>query len=312
MYVIADIEWVTSCDGKISPVQLAAVRVAEGWNQINFFSSFIKPFDNTFDDWTQVAFNGGSPEDFQNANSTAEVISDFLKWLGNDTILWWLDQSKDLFFKLVADFLGVNRLPKAISISAYVYDSLKGQPNSRGSAYTIAAKRGINVKNYLKHCSKNDVRVMRELLQKFKYPQSKLLMPCPSPKPQKTAQPFLYVYDKSTNTIHSRGCKRISGSDTIGYPNFTTALRKGYKACECCKGEFQTALRGRNWDILSRISYNFVFAPNSSVFHTPNCRAILSARMIQGTGDYNVAAETGRTPCRICNPTNSVYKAETN
>lgn len=311
MYVIADIEWVTSRDGKILPVQLAAVRVDEDWNQIDFFCSFIKPFDNTFDDWTQVAFKGGSPEDFQNANDAADVIFDFLQWLDYDTLLWWLDQSKDIFFKLVAVFLTVNRLPKAKSISAYVYDYLKGQPNSRGSAYTIAAKRGIKVKNYLKHCSQNDVRVMRELLQKIKYPQSKLLMPCPGLKSPKAAQTFLYVYDKSTNTIHSRGCKSISNGDTISYPNFTTALRKGYNACKCCKGEFQTALRGRNRDILSRISYKFVFSPNSSVFHTPSCRAILSARMIQGTGDYNIAAETGRTPCRICNPTPFVKPIQT-
>lgn len=311
MYVIADIEWVMSHDGKISPVQLAAVRVDEGWNQINFFSSFIKPFDNTFDDWIQIAFNGGSPEDFQNANSAAEVISDFLQWLGNDTILWWLDQSKDLFFKLVADFWGINRLPKALSISAYVYDYLKGQPNSRGSAYTIAAKRGMSVRHRLKHCSNNDVRVMRELLQKIKYPQSKLMMPCPSPKTQKTAQTLHYVYDKSTNTIHSCCCKSISNGDTISYPNFTTALRKGYKACKCCKGEFQTALRERNRDILSRINFKFVFSPNSSVFHTPDCHAILSARVIQGTGDYNAAVDTGRIPCRICNPTPFVKPSQT-
>lgn len=106
MYVIADIEWVTSCDGTISPVQLAAVRVDEGWNQIDFFCSFIKPLDNTFDDWTQVAFNGVSPEDFQNANNAADVIFDFLQWLDYDTLLWWLDQSKVIFFKLVAVFGG--------------------------------------------------------------------------------------------------------------------------------------------------------------------------------------------------------------
>ena len=57
MYVIADIEWVTSRDGRISPVQLAAVRVDEGWNRINSFCSFIKPLDNSFDDWTQENVN---------------------------------------------------------------------------------------------------------------------------------------------------------------------------------------------------------------------------------------------------------------
>lgn len=302
MYVIADIEWVTSANSEISPVQLAAVRVDGSWNQVNSFYSFIKPIDNAIDDWTQIAFNGGSQEDFQNANSVADVISDFIQWLGHDTLLWWLDQSKELFFKLATEFLGINSLPTAISLSAYVYDYLKGQPNSCGSAYTIASRRGISVKYRLKHCSKNDVRVICELLQKIKYPQSRLLEPCACSKPQKASPIYLYIYDKATNTIHSRCCNNITNGDTISYPNFTTALRKGYKACQCCKREFQSALRERNRDIISRISFKFVFAPHSSVFHTPDCRAILYARTIQGTGNYNAAVDTGRKPCQLCNP----------
>ena len=302
MYVIADIEWVTTAKGEISPVQLAAARVDGNWKQVNSFYSFIKPIDNAIDERTSVAFNGGSPEDFQNADSASEVFSDFLIWLGNDTLLWWLNQSNEVFQKLAADCSETGSLPEAISISARIYDFLKGQRNSCGSAYHIAAKRGIKVRSYLKHCSKNDVRVMRELLQTLKYPQSELLKPCPRPNPKRVVQTLLYVYDKSTNTIHSRCCKNISDGDTINYPNFTTALRKGYKACKCCKREFQTALRERNRDILSRISFKYVFAPKSLVFHTPNCRAILSAREIRGTGDYNTAAATGRNPCRLCNP----------
>ncbi|MGN0687489.1 MAG: exonuclease domain-containing protein [Oscillospiraceae bacterium] len=302
MYVIADIEWVTTANGEISPVQLAAARVDGNWNQVNAFCSFIKPIDNAIDDWTQVAFNGGSPEDFKNANSLAEVISDFLMWLGNDTLLWWLDQSKDIFFKLASECSDSGSLPEAISISAHIYGFLKGQRNSCGSAYHIAAKRGIKVKRHLKHCSKNDVRVMRELLQTIKYPLSELLKPVVPTQPQKVEQPLLYVYDKSTNTIHSLSCENISNGDTICYPNFATALRKGYKACKCCKREYLTALRERNRDIISRVMYHYVYSADSKVFHKPTCKAILSAKIIMGSTLYKTAIDTGRTPCRICNP----------
>lgn len=302
MYVIADIEWVTTAKGEISPVQLAAARVDGNWNQVNSFFSFIKPIDNAIDERTSVAFNGGSPEDFQNADSAAEVFSDFLMWLGNDMLLWWLNQSNEVFQKLAADCSETGSLPEAISISARIYDFLKGQRNSCGSAYHIASKRGIKVKSYLKHCSKNDVRVMRELLQKLKYPQSELLKPAPAVETKSREQPLLYVYNKSTNTIHSRDCENIPDGDTIGYPNFTTALRKGYKTCKCCKSEYIGALRERNRDIISRVFYHYVYSEDSKVFHRPTCKAILSAKKIMGTTNYKTAIDTGRTPCRICNP----------
>ena len=170
MYVIADIEWVTTRGEKISPVQLAAVRVDENWNEINSYFTFIKPLDRSFDDWKQIACNGGTKFDFLTARNAADVISDFLRWLNRDILLWWLDQSNELFSRLVVNLLKNTEPPESMSISKYVQAFLEGQPHSRSNVYTLAASRGVATKNRLKHCSDEDVQVIRQLMQAIEYP----------------------------------------------------------------------------------------------------------------------------------------------
>ena len=302
MYVIADIEWVTTRGGIISPVQLAAVRVDENWNEINSYYTFIKPLDRSFDDWKQIACNGGNKFDFLTARNAADVISDFLRWLNRDILLWWLDQSNELFSRLVVDLLKNTEPPEAMSISKYVQAFLVGQPHSRSNVYTLAASRGVATKNRLKHCSDDDVWVIRQLMQTIEYPQSKLLEPVVFPETQNEIPEFKYIYDKSTNTIHVNSCENIPDGEHIGYPNFTTALKKDYKPCKCCKSEYLAALKERNRDIISRVRYNYLYSVNSNVFHKPTCKTILAAKDIKGSELYETAVNTGRTPCRLCNP----------
>ncbi|MGN0679698.1 MAG: hypothetical protein ACI4JS_08560 [Oscillospiraceae bacterium] len=306
MYVIADIEWVTTCDGRISPLQLAAVRVDESWNQINSYFTYIKPIDSSFRDWTQPACNGGSKNDFLTARSAAEVFSDILLWLGGDTLLWWLSQSKELFNTLAVDLLGDTQLPEAISISEYVQAFLEGQPHARSNVYTLAASLGVKTKHRLKHCSDNDVRVIRQLMQAIKYPQSELLNPVVISdavwKARRSALGQMYIYDKSTNTIHAHGCKNISDGELLGYSGFTTAFKKGYKPCECCKSEYMAALEKRNRDIISRTKFNYLYTSLSNYFHKPTCIEMLSAGEIMGSEYYETAINSGRTPCPLCTP----------
>ena len=302
MYVIADIEWVTTRGGIISPLQLAAVRVDENWNEINSYYTFIKPLDRSFDDWKQIACNGGNKFDFLTARNAADVISDFLRWLNRDILLWWLDQSNELFSRLVVDLLRNTEPPEAMSISKYVQAFLVGQPHSRSNVYTLAASRGVATKNRLKHCSDDDVWVIRQLMQTIEYPQSKLLEPVVFPETQNEIPEFKYIYDKSTNTIHVNSCENIPDGEHIGYPNFTTALKKDYKPCKCCKSEYLAALKERNRDIISRVRYNYLYSVNSNVFHKPTCKTILAAKDIKGSELYETAVNTGRTPCRLCNP----------
>lgn len=57
----------------------------------------------------------------------------------------------------------------------------------------------------------------------------------------------------------------------------------------------------RNEDILARVQYNFVFTPDSKVFHKPSCKLMLRANDIKGSIYYKSAAKN-RRPCKICHP----------
>lgn len=57
----------------------------------------------------------------------------------------------------------------------------------------------------------------------------------------------------------------------------------------------------RNADILARAQYNFVFTPDSLVFHRPSCKLMLRVNDIQGSVYYKTAAKN-RRPCKLCHP----------
>lgn len=60
-------------------------------------------------------------------------------------------------------------------------------------------------------------------------------------------------------------------------------------------------IRERNADILARVQYNFVFTPDSAVFHKPTCKLMLRANDIKGSIYYKTAAKN-RRPCKLCHP----------
>lgn len=314
MFVIADFEWITNAAGHHSPTQLAAIRVDDEWNEVSVFKALIRPRDSEFHDWSHVAYTGGTATDFLHARNAHNVFSDFEEWLSDDDILlWWYSESEMLFKKLVSLILKVKENHKAVSINEYVYSFLDGEKCSRGNAYRIAEARGVKFRDSLKHSSINDCNVIMGLMAAIKYPQEKLLCPVER-KPKETASHptnaiLPYQYDTVGGLIHKLGCEHIGAGTTIGYPNFKTPLRKGYKPCECCKQEYQAAVRERNYDIISRTQYTYIFSPDSKVYHKYTCGLMLGAKVIKGTRTYEAVAATNRTPCKLCNPTpNDTYR----
>lgn len=310
MFVIADLEWMTNKDGHQSPTQLAAIRVDSEWNEVNTFNSLIRPRDFEFHDWKHVSYTGATPSDFLHARNAHNVLDSFEQWLNEDDILlWWYDESEMIFKKLIRLIFKTEDQHKAVSANEYIYEFLQGQPNSRGNAYKLAAARGVNTNDSLKHNSVNDARVMRELLAIIEYPQDNFLVPLvKKEKPMKPSVQFAtlpYQYDPKTNTIHKKECPDllIGEIETQGYESLKNALRKQYKPCDCCKEEYRTALRERNLDIIERTQYTYIFSPDSKVFHKYNCGLMLQAKSILGTIKYDTVTKTGRTPCKICNPT---------
>lgn len=302
MFVIADLEWMTNNEGHLSPTQLAAVRVDENWCAVKEFSARIRPRDPSFYAWKHVSYCGGTPSDFLGAPSAFTVLRAFESWLNEeDVLLWWYEESEELFRKMVGMILKESEPHRAVSIRQYVAAFL---PRARGNPYRVAEAEGINTKAALKHCSPNDVRVMRELLEKLGYPQEELLKPLV--KKQKT--PPLhddrpYQYEAGSNRIHLRDCDRIAALPTQGFATLLSAIRKDFKPCDCCKEQFRSAVHQRNADILARSQYTYVFTPDSAVYHRPTCGTVLQAKTILGVCHYKRLAQTERVPCRLCKPT---------
>ena len=91
-----------------------------------------------------------------------------------------------------------------------------------------------------------------------------------------------------------------STNDVAVMRNLLSTLGYGKKAVQ--KASTKTVdRRARNADILSRVEYNYIFSPNSKVFHRPSCHLMRNAIDIEGCIYYKTAIKE-RVPCRVCRP----------
>ena len=98
MYVLIDMEWVTNRHGNHWPTQLAAIRVDEEWQTVDFFSVLFRPKDITFQKWDHMAFSGWTRDNFLNADSLYPALDAFEHWLQPEDILcWWHQEAYDLY-----------------------------------------------------------------------------------------------------------------------------------------------------------------------------------------------------------------------
>lgn len=314
MFVLADIEWITNKDGEEYPTQLAAVRVDENWNETDSFSTFIRPKDGEIPNIKHMAYTGGTAEDFLNADTLKDVLTEFENWLSEeDVIVWWHYESKKVFKKscrLVFDRKSEN---KSTVANMHVYSFLVGKESSQGNMYKIAASRGVDTQRYIPHFSPDDAEVMTELMKAIEYPQQELLKPLPKPEKsehEKTKKPINiavnlpYQYDPLTNTVHTRACPELSGriNEMHGYEYLITSVRKGYKPCKCCSDEYYKLRRERNSLVLGNTPFAYAHVQGSGVFHKTECKRLISAKEITYAWSYKELADTGKTPCKICIP----------
>lgn len=67
--------------------------------------------------------------------------------------------------------------------------------------------------------------------------------------------------------------------------------------------DFSAARRDRNSWVVENSPYNYLFSPNSRIFHTRDCKLVLSSSSdVRGTMKYKTCIEKKRKPCKICNP----------
>ena len=308
MFVIIDMEWMTNTEGHHAPTQISALRVDENWNTVAEFGARIRPRDASFYNWDHVAYNGGTVRDFIGAKNAYVVLSDFCGWLcEDDVLLWWHAEAECLFKRLIGMILGKKTGQKSVAVWKHVSAFLKEQGIPKGSPYELAERCGLAVDASMRHCAQSDAGVLRQLLEKIRYPQQKFLEPLPEKGTEKKIFPLSsqlpFQCDSEAMKIHRKECPLIEGKETKGYACLQRPIGKGYKPCTCCKEAYRQAVKERNADIISRTQYTYVYTPDSTVFHKHTCGLVLHANTILGARKYKTVVQSGRTPCGKCCPT---------
>lgn len=296
MYVLADVEWVENNQGLISFTQIAMLRVDEKWRLVRCKSRRIRPKDASFHKWDHIAFTGGTKDDFLTAPSSSQAFEDIQNWLWpGDTICWWSNESKEWIQKMVPTITN-----RQIVINERVANFLGQKLNS---PYQLGRKLKLLPPGE-KHNSRNDVEMMRMLLEAIHFPQPIPEIITPVPTFAKASSNFPeYIAHIETNRIHKKGCDLLPATgSTKGYNELTKPVGKGYVPCDCVKDEFRKARKTRNQSIIDRTEYSFIYSPDSMVFHRRDCKIALNAKQIMGTVQYHNCLATGRQPCKVCNP----------
>lgn len=310
MFVIADIEWMTNSEGYHYPTQLAAVKVDENWNEVSTISSYIKPRYGHSYNLNHIAYTGAYNADLTRAKSAYKAFCHFDNWIcEDDVIVWWHYESETVFNQLYKSLLEKPNTHKSVKANKYVHGYLFGKAKTSYSLYRLAKINGIDADIKLSHCSENDIKVFRNLMAEIKYPQEQLLQPLVTEeKPSDSSAPkwnLTYVYVGKTNTVHKRGCSSITDEFEITkqFPKLDESVRRRYKPCDCCKKEYTAFLRAKNKDIVERAGFNYLYSPDSKIFHKHTCPIVFNSRRINGTLTYGNPAIQSRTPCKFCNPT---------
>lgn len=301
-YVIADVEWVEK-GYKKSPTQLSALRVDENWNVLDRFSSFIRPMDASFYDWSHIAYSGGKKEDFIYAYGCHKVFEDFNNWVGDDTVCWWCKPSLDLYL-LINKIVLKNPCPKqCVFISDYLPAFLGVPYKAARSAYRLAKARNIPVPEP-EHYSANDVSTDVKLLKEISFPQSLLSEPPQKPDKRKTNfNSYPYQYDRTNGIFHRSGCELIDeNADLQGFNTMKKAICDKYRPCACVRNELKLARCEKVIDEINRSQYTFVYTENSDVFHRYTCGLLHNASHILGAVKYETVVAKGLRPCKVCNP----------
>ncbi len=305
MYIIADIEWVENQSGRVSPTQISAARVDGQWNEVEQYTSYIKPQDSTFHSWEHVAYMGGKVSDFLEARACCTVLEEFREWVGEDTVCWWFPTSAEIYARINKALLGVRETSKPILLSEYILGALHDQKCVRGTPYKLARARDIDVPR-VEHNSRNDVIAVLNLLKGVSFPQKALLSPPVKPSPHgqtPNGKRFKYQYEVSAALLHKGGCPLLPENvEVLGYDDLTEPVRKKYKPCICIKTELHLAKLASEADEKKERRYTYVYIESDSAFHQKGCSLLHGASHVLGAVKYETLLAKGLHPCKVCCP----------
>ncbi|NLC78683.1 MAG: hypothetical protein GX683_03030, partial [Ruminococcaceae bacterium] len=176
MIVLVDIAWITNEKREICPTQVAAIRNDEGWNSVDSFFSRIKPKNESFHDWSHIAYSGGKPKDFTNAQSAAFVLLRFLSWLSADDLLcWWNEVPREIFLRVVDTLLQKKPRQRSVMLKEHISKSLPNLYVKIQNPYCFASALELDVPTNI-HGAFNYVTVMQAVLSALNYPPELLSM----------------------------------------------------------------------------------------------------------------------------------------
>ncbi len=308
MFVVVDIEWANNDQNHQSLTQLAAAKLDDNWRVTDTFSTLIRPQNASFEDWAQVCYNGGSPEVFRQAPAAIVALSRFEAWLSReDILLFWYGSAIKMFCKMYRILFKKTYERKCLSIGEKIIDFLKIDPDQNRNPYQLAKWAALKLSG-MEHISQNDVAVIVSILWWSAVPPSVILAPPASPTPARGAsdQPHqLYQYNLKGGLLHKRGSSCIPHDAILkGYGSLRACIKKGFRPCPVClQKEMDMEKRRRNRELLENVPYQYVFLPDSPIFHRRSCpNLVYATQTIEGCMIYEKAIGTGRTPCRFCKP----------
>ena len=314
MIVLLDIEWLTNERNHISPAQIAALRVTDQWISLDSFYERICPRDSSFYQWDHIAYAGGKSSDFLYAKSEKQVLNEILQWLKPDDILCFWHPASARTFKQCCNIAIKQEITQQICIlQEYLLPDLIENGLKVCNPYDIAREQYLKAPT-LKHYAKNDVEVMRLILQIFHYKAERLTLPSPQiednqvhVKKEMWIEDFKLPFQQevATGILHMRDCSRIPKDEKlIGFKKLKYSKIKDENYCRACmKNGVAQFYRERNKKIIESTQYRYVYGRGSAVFHRRDCGLILNTKQeIRGCIYFKNAVNSGYRPCKCCNP----------
>lgn len=304
MYVLLDIEWITNKKHHISPTQIAAMRVDDLWYRSALFYSRIRPKDETFHQWDDVAYAGGDRWAFLSAPGLRKVLSDFLNWLRKtDQICVWDETARDTL-KSLYQWVFKEPFPHDILLlNEYAEAYVRKADISENDPYIIAQETGEDVPEEEGYAV-SEVCAIQSALRGLGIP-AKVLQ-------EDSSQVFLnlglepdFYLDEQFHVVHTSDCPYLD--DTlypVFYPEDQFFFQKGMTYCACMKNVRRDVAQGRIQEKIASSGSGYVYLVKSDVFHRADCHFVQSmVGEIRGSTDYEGSTATGRRPCRMCKPT---------
>ncbi len=317
MLVLMDMEWV-DWFGRISPSQIAALRVGDDWMEIAGFHKLICPeLDRRKTDWKHVAFTGYQRDDFLRGSDASSALAMLDAWLhAEDVLCWWSAPTAETFASVWNDLMH-EPVPHPMRLVApAIKEELLGRRlHTKGSAYGMAKAAGLGITEQ-EHCSVDDVSVIRRLLRELQADPEKIrnVAKASSNVTVRALKPIVrseynpslrYVLDKTNKRAHILGCGLIpAGAELRSMGTIDGLVRSKYPPCDCCSEEYWAYSWACAQERIRKMQLNYIYSDRSGLFHKPTCVHVqrIPYYKIHGTVRYETAFWSSHRPCRFCKP----------